>query len=83
MSNTEEQAIKVVEELNAECSTPNITPFSFASDGYSSGVKFLGNCIWDTENHSMYDHDDNEIDLELYIRNEAKKILKEIKKFKL
>ena len=85
----EQKIINIISDLNSEClgligeNYDWCPPFEFYSCGYVSGVRFLSVPIWDTENYSMYDDDDKEIDLEKFLRDEANGVLNNLKEIKL
>jgi len=87
----EQEALKVVEDLNNESWIDDIAhyhwiPFSFEADGTFSYIKFMGVIVWDSDNDGRdYDvnkigEEDEKIPLRDYIIKESKKITKHLKK---
>jgi len=85
-------ALNVVSILNEQFYAQNehlegrrevVCPYEFHSNGYSWSILFAGINVWDSENYSLYDSNDNEIDLEEFVRAEAKKVVKQFKNAKL
>jgi hypothetical protein len=56
-------------------------PFELHSTGYADTVFFMGINVWDSENNSLYDDDDKEIDLKAAILAEVKKTVAQINCF--
>lgn len=84
----DEEALRVVSELNTEIADSVEDPqkmggdyqlwFSYNSDGFVSGIKFLGVWLWDSDNDgNIYDEDDKEVPLIDHIRSEARKVIGE------
>lgn len=60
-----------------------LAPFECSSNGYTEGILFLGISIWDDNNNSRFDSDDNEMDLKGFVLDEVKKLMAQINCFKL
>ncbi len=89
---TEAKALLLVEELNGivyeqldgeDIQSSENTPFTFHSNGNSTAILFLDQNVWDTENHSLFDDEDNEIPLKDYVINNTKKLIANINKIQL
>ena len=60
-----------------------LNPFEYSTNGYVEGILFLGVSVWDNENNSRFDSNDNEIDLKHFVLGEVKKLVAQINCFKL
>jgi hypothetical protein len=65
----------IVLELNQEyyhsTGDDEFTPFTFLSNGYVDIIEFFGAPVWDSENDSKFDDNDNPIDIKVVVKTRA------------